>query len=57
MLGITIDNNLSFQGLFKGLCIKASQKVTILLRIEPYLDLSEKSTIFKSIIKSQLITY
>ena len=51
--GITISNKLSNYSHIKGLCKKASQKLSALSRIAPYLDSLQKSTIFKSIIKSQ----
>lgn len=53
MLRIIIDNKLSFYSYIKGLRKKTSQKLYVLSRIVPYLDLSQKSTIFKSIMKSQ----
>ena len=53
MLRIIIDSKLSFYSYIKGLRKKTSQKLYVLTRIVPYLDLSQKSTIFKSIMKSQ----
>ena len=53
LLGIIINNKLSFYGQIKGLCKKTPQKLSALSKITPYLDSSQKITIFKSIIKSQ----
>lgn len=55
LLGIIINNKLSFYGQIKGLCKKTPQKLSALSKITPYLDSSQKITIFKSIIKSQFI--
>ena len=52
ILGVTIDNKLSFNSHIKTLCMKASQKLGALSRISNYLNQSEKSLIFNSMIKS-----
>ena len=52
ILGITIDNKLNFQSHIKNLCKKASQKLWALSRLSNYLNYTEKSLIFNSMIKS-----
>ena len=42
ILGITIDNKLTFESHFTDLCTKTSQKIGVLSRIKNYLDDSKK---------------
>ena len=43
ILGITINQKLTFNKHIKNLCKKAGQKLCALLRISPYLDENKKS--------------
>ena len=52
ILGITIDNKLSFNSHIKTLCVKASQKLGALSRLSNYLNKTQKSLVFNSMIKS-----
>ena len=54
VLGITIDNKLTFDSHIKNTCRKAGQKLGALLRITNYLNASQKKLIFSGMIKSQL---
>ena len=47
ILGITIDNKLTFDSHIKSICQKAVQKLSALSRISPYLETD------KSMVKSQ----
>ena len=53
ILGITIDNKLTFYSHVKEICKKTSQKISDLSRIAAYLSDSQKKLIFNSILKSQ----
>ena len=53
VLGVTIDNNLTFDSHIKNICRKAGQKLGALLRITDYLNSSQKKLIFSGMIKSQ----
>ena len=53
VLGVTIDNKLTFDSHIKSICRKASQKLSALLRITNYLNSSQKKLIFCRMIKSQ----
>ena len=53
ILGLTIDNKLSFDNHVKKICRKASQKTCALSRISNYLDPKRNETLFKGMIKSQ----
>ena len=53
VLGITIDNKLTFDNHIKNICRKAEQKLGALLRITNYLNSSQKKPIFSGMIKSQ----
>ena len=53
ILGLTIDNKLSFDNHVKQICRKASQKARALSRISDYLDSKQKEIIFKRLIRSQ----
>ena len=53
VLGIQLDNNLSFENHIKSLCSKASQKLFVLKGFSNLLDEQKKNLLFNSIIKSQ----
>ena len=53
LLGITIDNKLSFDEHVGLLCNKASQKLHALARISHYMDIKQRQIIMKSFINSQ----
>ena len=55
ILGITIDNKLTFESHIKRMCRKAGQKLSVLSRsrISPYLETDKKELLFKSMVKSQ----
>ena len=53
MLGIVIDRNLKFENHIDSICRKASQKLSALNRISPYLDINKRKIIYNSMIKSQ----
>ena len=53
ILGITIDQKLTFNKHIKNLGKKAGQKLCALLRISPYLDENRKKLLYCSMIKSQ----
>ena len=53
ILGLTIDNKLSFDNHVKKICRKASQKTCALSRISNYLDSKQKEIVFKGMIRSQ----
>ena len=53
LLGIKIDCNLSFNEHVEDICEKASQKLSALARISPYLNESKRRILFKSFISSQ----
>ena len=53
ILGVIIDNKLSFKSHIKELCKKASQKLAALSRLSGYLNSNEKQLIFNSVLKSQ----
>ena len=53
LLGIIIDNKLSFDLHINGLCTKASQKLHALSRIAMYMKESQRRIILKSFITSQ----
>ena len=53
ILGITIDNKLTFKGHIKILYRKAAQKIGALSRLLNHLSDSQKRSIFNSLIKSQ----
>ena len=56
ILGITLDRNVNFHTHIKNICIKAEQKLYVLLKSSPYLDQRmkvKKSSLDKSMIKSQ----
>ena len=53
ILGITIDNKLTFDSHIKSMCRKAGQKLSALSRISPYLETDKKELLFKRMVKSQ----
>ena len=53
LLGITIDNKLTFDEHISRLCNKASQKLHALARIVTYMNLSKRRIIMKAFISSQ----
>ena len=53
ILGITIDNKLTFKGHIKILCRKVAQKMGALSWLLNHLSVSQKISIFNSLIKSQ----
>ena len=53
ILGITINNKLTFNSHIKSICRKAGQKLSVLSRIPPYLKTDKKELLFKSMVKSQ----
>ena len=53
ILGITIDQKLTFNKHIKNLGKKSGQKLCALLRMSPYLDENRKKLLYCSMIKSQ----
>ena len=53
LLGIRIDNKLTFNDHVTEICTKASQKLHALSRVSNYMSLSQRKTIMKSFILSQ----
>ena len=53
LLGITIDNKLSFDSHIRKMCKKSGQKLNALSRITTFLNKDQKSIIFNAMIKSQ----
>ena len=53
ILGLTIDNKLSFDNHVKKICRKASQKTCTLSRRSNYLDSKQKEILFKGMTRSQ----
>ena len=53
ILGVTIDNKLTFKSHIKNLCKKASQKISALSRLSNHLNDSQKRLVLNSIVKSQ----
>ena len=53
ILGLAIDNKLSFDNHVKNVCRKGSQKTCGLSRISNYLDSKQKDIHFKEMIRSQ----
>ena len=52
VLGVTLDNRLTFDNHVSSLCIKASRQINALKRISNYLDENCRILIFKSFISS-----
>ena len=53
LLGIVMDNRLTFEPYVKNLCKKVRQKLHALARIENYMDISKKRGITNAFILSQ----
>ena len=53
ILGVIIDNRLTFSRHIRELCKKASQKISALSRISNQLNDSEKTLLFNGVVKSQ----
>ena len=53
ILGIALDRNMNFHTYIKNICRKADQKLSALLRINPYLNQRKKILLYKSMIKSR----
>ena len=53
LLGVVIDNKLSFKNHVTSLCTKASQKLHALSRVSNYMDLKQRKIIMHSFILSQ----
>ena len=53
ILGLIIDNKLSFDNHVKKICRQASQKTCALSRISNYLDSKQKEILFKGVIRTQ----
>ena len=54
ILGVTIDNRLTFNNHLKNLCKKIANKLNALTRIAPYLDHNQLRLIYNSFFKGQL---
>ena len=52
LLGIVIDNRLTFELLVKNLCKKTGQKLRALARIANYMEISKKRNILNAFILS-----
>ena len=46
VLGVTIDNKLTFESHIKNICRKAGQKLCALVRTTNYLNSSQKKSLF-----------
>ena len=53
ILGITVDNKLTFDSHIKSIGRIAGRKLSALARISPYLETNKKELLFKSMVKSQ----
>ena len=53
ILGVIIENRLTFSTHIRELCEKASQKISALSRISSQLNDSEKTLLFNAVVKSQ----
>ena len=53
LLGVTIDNKLTFEPHVKNLCNKVSQKLNALARVSHYINFEQRRTIMKAFITSQ----
>ena len=54
ILGINIDNKLTFDSHIKSMCRKAGQKLSAPSKISPHLETDKKELLFKSMVKPQL---
>ena len=55
LLGITFDCKLKFNKHTEDICQKASQKISVLARLAPYMRLTKKRIVMNMFFKSQLI--
>ena len=53
LLGTTIDSNLNFDHHNNNVCKRASQKLNVLSRVAPYMNMQKKGVIMKSFVTSQ----
>ena len=53
LLGVTIDNQLSFENHINNICTKANRKLSVLSRMGSILDFEKKRLMFKAFIESQ----
>ena len=53
LLGITVDSSLTFENYINSICKKASQKLNVLARITPYMNIQKQGTTMKSFVTSQ----
>ena len=53
LLGVTIDNNFTFEEHINNLCRKSSQKLHALPRTSHYLSVNKKRILFKNFVTSQ----
>ena len=53
LLGVTIDNKLTFEHHVAGLCLKASNKLYTLSRIAPFMDQGKLRYLMRAFINSQ----
>ena len=53
ILGIFIDNKLTFDSHIRSICRKACQKLIALSKMSPYLETNKKELLFKSMVKSK----
>ena len=53
ILEIALDRSMNFHAHIKDICRKASQKLSALLRISPYLDQGKEVLLYKLVIRSQ----
>ena len=53
ILGVIIDNRLTFSSHIRELCKKASEKISALSRISNHLNDSQKTLLFNTVVKSQ----
>ena len=57
LLGVTIDNEMSFEKHVSTLCKKASQKLHALTRVSRYMSIKQRRVIMNAFIKSQFGYY
>ena len=57
ILGITIDDKLTFDSHIKSICRKAGQKLSAHSGISAYQETDKKELLFKSMVKSQFTYY
>ncbi len=53
LLGVTIDNNLTFEAHITKLCEKAGNELFALSRMSPYMDYSKLRVLLRSFVISQ----